>query len=484
MVVAFAARLVVVAASAVVTSGYLIPDEQQYVAMGQAVVRGVPLDQWYPGYGQSLYDATRTFSGSLVLMFDLFGATRLSGQLLAAVVGTAAAGVTVAVALRFLHPPYALAAGLVVAITPSQVLFSAVVLREAHVWLALAVVAWGFVQFASTDWRRLAGGSAIVAAGLLALAFLRQQTMLAAVWALVLAVVFTPRQRWMPRVAAGLAIAAIVPLVGGKGVGGWHLLASAVPQLESVRATLAVGANSAFEPAQAGADVVVAAAATPAAAAAEPPAPAATAAPAPTPASAPAAEPEPAAAAAAAAEAAAEQAAAAASAPPPAPAPGTTEADAEAVAPSLGRLPRGLVDVTVRPFPWTPTSGIGLALARVENLGWYALYVLAALGIATSLRRRAARVALQFPFLVTGMLVGMAALTQGNLGTAFRHRDQVLGALALCAAAGLQWIVPRIAVTLRRWRPRPSSTRPRDGCSSQIGARLRGCPEAHDAPVS
>ncbi|MEY2533243.1 MAG: hypothetical protein QOF29_1153, partial [bacterium] len=439
MVVAFAARLVVVAASAVVTSGYLIPDEQQYVAMGQAVVRGVPLDQWYPGYGQSLYDATRTFSASLVLMFDLFGATRLTGQLLAAVVGTAAAGVTVAVALRFLHPPYALAAGLVVAITPSQVLFSAVVLREAHVWLALAVVAWGFVQFASTDWRRLAGGSAIVAAGLLALAFLRQQTMLAAVWALVLAVVFTPRQRWMPRVAAGLAIAAIVPLVGGKGVGGWHLLASAVPQLESVRATLAVGANSAFEPAQAGADVVVAAAATPAAAAAEPPAPAATAAPAPTPASAPAAEPEPA----AAAEAAAEQAAAAASAPPPvappAPAPGTTEADAEAVAPSLGRLPRGLVDVTVRPFPWTPTSGIGLALARVENLGWYALYVLAALGIATSLRRRAARVALQFPFLVTGMLVGMAALTQGNLGTAFRHRDQVLGALALCAAAGLQW---------------------------------------------
>ncbi|MEY2535468.1 MAG: hypothetical protein QOF29_3378, partial [bacterium] len=169
---------------------------------------------------------------------------------------------------------------------------------------------------------------------------------------------------------------------------------------------------------------------------------------------------------------------------PPAPAPGTTEADAEAVAPGLGRLPRGLVDVTVRPFPWTPTSGLGLTLARVENLGWYALYVLAALGIATSLRRRAARVALQFPFLVTGMLVGMAALTQGNLGTAFRHRDQVLGALALCAAAGLQWIVPRIAVTLRRWRPRPSSTRPRDGCSSQIGARLRGCPEAHDAPVS
>ena len=54
---------------------------------------------------------------------------------------------------------------------------------------------------------------------------------------------------------------------------------------------------------------------------------------------------------------------------------------------------------------------------------------------------------------VLGMLAGIAALTQGNLGTAFRHRDQVVWVLALCGAAELQWLVLQ-----SRWaRTRPSA---------------------------
>jgi hypothetical protein len=41
------------------------------------------------------------------------------------------------------------------------------------------------------------------------------------------------------------------------------------------------------------------------------------------------------------------------------------------------------------------------------------------------------------------MMIGIAAVTQGNLGTAFRHREQVLWVLALGAAAGAEWLWAR-----------------------------------------
>jgi hypothetical protein len=105
-------------------------------------------------------------------------------------------------------------------------------------------------------------------------------------------------------------------------------------------------------------------------------------------------------------------------------------------------------------------------LARIENLEWYVLYALAITGIVASVRRRAARTALAFPLFVMGMLIGIAALTQGNLGTAFRHRDQMLWALALCAAAGLQWLVRE-----SRWARRPAaSTEPASPSRRDAGA--------------
>jgi hypothetical protein len=205
----------------------------------------------------------------------------------------------------------------------------------------------------------------------------------------------------VPRVVVALTLAAIVPWIGQVGVGGWQLAAGAFPRLGATRATLAVGANSAFgEPAQ-------------------PP-------PAPT------------------------QATDAAGAPAIV---ARTEKD-KAITSGFSHLPEGLLNVTMRPYPWESTPSLSLFLARVENVGWYLLYALCALGIVVSIRRRAARLALQFPMLLLGMMVGIAALTQGNLGTAFRHRDQVLWALALGAAAGAQWLSVRWAQ--RRAAPSPA----------------------------
>jgi len=81
----------------------------------------------------------------------------------------------------------------------------------------MTVVAVGALLLASTDWRRVALGLGVAAAGLLGLTYLREQTMLAAAWALALAVVLMPHALWLPRVATCLAVVAIVPYMAGLG---------------------------------------------------------------------------------------------------------------------------------------------------------------------------------------------------------------------------------------------------------------------------
>jgi hypothetical protein len=414
VIVALLARVVVAVAAVIVTRRYTIPDETLYLELGRNVVNGISPDQWYPGYGQSFYDSVETFSAPLVFLFRVFGAYRVVGGLFSAVVGAATAGLTVAIALRYLRPAFALIAGLVVALLPSQVLFSAVVLREGHIWLMLAVVGFGAVLMMSTDWRRIALGAVLAALGILGLGYLRDQTMLAAAWALGLAVIITPWRLWPARVAAGVAVAVLIPMVAGSGPGAWSLLRNNAGSLAKTRATLAVDANSAFggatPPPPAQPSTTTTTATKPSA-------------PQPAPGEAP-------------------------KTPAATPTQGSVSDTArnaangeENVRAGLRHLPVGLVDVTLRPFPWSSTVGLSLLMARAETVAWYVLYALGIIGILASLRRREAWLALQFPVLLMGMLLGIAALTQGNLGTAFRHREQMVWALALCAAAGLQWLV-------------------------------------------
>jgi hypothetical protein len=387
LIVAILARVLVTIASSIVNDGVLIPDELQYIDLANTVSQGFSPEDWYPGYGQTLYDSTAAFTVPLVWLFHIFGPSRLAGQFFSAVIGAAVAGLTVAIALRFLRPAFAVIGGVVVALMPSQVLFSSVVLREAHIWFALALMALGAVILMGPHWRQIATGLALAAAGLLLLAFLREQTMLVAGWALFAVALFTRGARWLPRAAAVLVVIALVPWIGGFGAGGWRIPAKFAGQLPETREKLAVGANSAIVKVK--------------------------------PTTRPRGIHAP-----------------------------TTSADDD-VTHNISRIPQGLLDVSVRPYPWETTSGIALLLARLENVLWYLLYALAVAGVIVSARRRPARIALQFPVLVTCLLFALAAVTQGNLGTAFRHRGQMLWALALCAAAGLQWLV-----TESRWAPR------------------------------
>ena len=73
-----------------------------------------------------------------------------------------------------------------------------------------------------------------------------------------------------------------------------------------------------------------------------------------------------------------------------------------------------------------------------ESIIWLSLFVFAGVG-AWVRRRESHLVALPASLVIS--LTFAAAVTQGNLGTAFRHRGQILFALSILAVAGLQAVI-------------------------------------------
>ena len=99
----------------------------------------------------------------------------------------------------------------------------------------------------------------------------------------------------------------------------------------------------------------------------------------------------------------------------------------------LTHLPRGLSVMLLEPYPWDANRNSRVVLAKIETILWYPILGLALVGVFHV--RRHGRV-LWFPLLYgVGVLIGYA-LSEGNLGTAFRHRGEFVWVAALLAAFG------------------------------------------------
>ncbi|HMK97671.1 MAG TPA: hypothetical protein VK425_09015 [Acidimicrobiales bacterium] len=115
-------------------------------------------------------------------------------------------------------------------------------------------------------------------------------------------------------------------------------------------------------------------------------------------------------------------------------------------------LPGGLVSFLLRPFPGQHGEGLSYDLAGLEEFLFYPLYVLAAVGVVVGRRKREV---IAFPVLVAALISAVGAEAEGNLGSAFRHRDQLLWVVATLATVGayhlgLRW-------RLRRARASPEA---------------------------
>ena len=415
--VALGARLVFIAVSGVFHDGVLIPDEAQYLTLALVASEGKLNATFWPGYGQQLFDATRTFMWPLTALFWIFGPSRFVGQLLVATFGAVTAALSARLAGRFLRPQFALLAGLIVALFPSQILWSSVVLRETAVWTGLVAIA------VVIEWSLRANSTGRILASTLSLGllfalllWLREQTAVVALWCLVPAFL-VGRRRLAVRLPCAIFLLAIVPWLGGLGLGASDFAQDAVNRLGSSRAYMSVDADSAFSDGSTGVahqderadmpvrvchpDGSIAAAATATAAAAMLDRPA-----------------------------------------------GAwlciydqvnqryMLVDNRAVT-SLQRVPRGLFDTLVRPLPWEGRGNLEMLMAGLESILWMSIYGLTIYGVWSHRDRYHL---LLFPSLLILSIAITGAVSHGNLGTAFRHRGQIMFALAVLATGGIQAI--------------------------------------------
>lgn len=387
--VAVVARLAVIAAVLAEGPEIVVPDEQAYIVLATHVADGGNPSALWNGYGASLWHSTFAYTAPLSALYWLFEPSRLLGMLLAAAFGAVTAGLTAWLVLLTGSKEAAAAAGLVVALLPSQLFWSSVVLRESMVWASLALLA---VATSLAAARRPVLGLVLATAALTSLAFLRTQTLIAACAAFLLATLVISGQR-LQRAAGAAALVLFVPALAGAGIAGHQLVTAAAPALSTTRSALAEGAASRLVPEESAQEPVDGAYRSGRATGAL--------------------------------EIARRNRAAADARP--------TEPEDE-VHSNVAALPRGVAGFVLRPFPWEGARNVEVKLARAENVLWYALYAAAAPSLLVLSRHR--RV-LGYPVLLTVALVAMNALTQGNVGTAFRHRGQLAWALAVLAVVGI-----------------------------------------------
>jgi len=427
-VVALAVRVIAAVVIAVGWGGSLLLDDASYSQLAEMAANGAVEDP----YLQFLYERTATLLVPIAGLYALFGPFELLGQLYVALLGAATAALTARLAMEIMDRRFALFAGLVVALLPSQILWSSLILKDAAVWAVLSGLALVVAIAARSEGRRLAlmGGIAALLLGLLG--FLRLHTLEVACVAGVLAVLAFPRPRPLARTAGAAVLLAVVPFAFGMGVAGSTFVASSRDPGQQ-RVLNAIAADSAV--------VDAPAPATPDTTASQP-APAPTTPDKTTAPTASATKPgktPPSTASATKPDKTPAPTATTPDAAPPAPAPALDPLEeTSTVGSSLSYLPAGVTVVALRPWPWESSdTSLGVRMARAETIVWYPLLLLALVGLTSVWTHRRA---LAFPVIAGGAILALYGLAEGNLGTAFRHRGELVWVVALLAALGAERI--------------------------------------------
>ncbi len=118
---------------------------------------------------------------------------------------------------------------------------------------------------------------------------------------------------------------------------------------------------------------------------------------------------------------------------------------------ALRYIPVGSTYLLFAPFPWEIETTLQ-ATAAGESLLWYPLFLLSILGFRISLRSRVTTAL--FPVSVLLVVVSSYALVEGNFGTAYRHRAQIMPLFFTFSGVGLSWFKDRVISQTRVWRTR------------------------------
>lgn len=445
-------------------SGTLVLDDTTYHGMIVSMASGET--QNWDDFTHTLYWSTAGLTAPVTVLYKVFGPHMVVGQLYVALTGAVAVAAASRLAMEVVSRGWALAIGLVLALLPSQAFWSSMLMKDAPVWMALTTLALVIAVAGRSTGRRLVLLGIAAALVLTVVGYLRLHTLVVASFALMVAGFMGIKEQRVPRILGAIAIGVGVPwFIGGIGPAGVDLVLNA-GSLEDRRFANAQGANTAI--------VDVPSAETP--------------------------EPEPAPdleprldevvetrerleARTAALEARLETAVTTPGTPDEGggatpkerrierrvaqleariqaldafalrlreelseiggqvdeqgddePAPPAVAEDEGGLDTDLTHLPRGISVMLLEPFPVPFEGSLSLRLARAEAIAWYPLLLLAIVGLAMSWRHL--RV-LAFPLVAGTGIVIMYALTEGNIGTAHRHRGEFVWVVVILAGMGL-----------------------------------------------
>ena len=439
-------------------------DDGSYALLAQNLAEG-RTEHWDPNT-RAYFTATATLVLPLSFLYRLFGPHSIVGPLMVATFGAATAAAVAWIAGNFVPRRWAAGAGLVIAVMPSQVLYSSMTLKDPLVWFLLSAIAALVFVANRLSRRRLVGPAAGIVLSIVALRYLRTHTSAIAAFALPAAVWFGARQDRLVRSAAAALVAVLLPWALGLGLAAVELVPP-VGFFAKWRAYQSTGGSALYEtattlPPQTTAPQRPVATTTTSSSVA---APASTAPTVPGRGDeevVPGGDEE-------AVPGGDEEAVPGRSderQPPPAAAAGddaapdddsisvtTTSPSVPGVSDDVSSFPRGVIAVLAEPFPWS-TGTARLAFAKVETLFWYPLLALALIGAAVSRARRQ----LSFFIVAAAGTVIIYALAEGNIGTAFRHRGELLPGTVVLAVVGAHLLASRRRERLSEYAEAPDSS--------------------------
>lgn len=242
---ALGARLVTAGVVAAFMDGSVFLDDQSYLEIARAKADG-STGAW-DDYTHFLYERTATLLVPLTVIFRVVGSSSFAGQAFVALFGSATAVLVARLASSAFGRPAALVAGTLVALLPSQVLFSSLVLKDALVWSMLALLAVLVHRALHARGRELLLLGLAAAAALFLLGHLRLHTQIVAGWALILTALFLSTKGRLQRTGGALLIVLIVlvvPWLSGAGPAGVTFVSSYADQIPAIRSAATTGGSA------------------------------------------------------------------------------------------------------------------------------------------------------------------------------------------------------------------------------------------------
>jgi len=116
------------------------------------------------------------------------------------------------------------------------------------------------------------------------------------------------------------------------------------------------------------------------------------------------------------------------------------DADVSTVDGAISNVPQGMLYLLFAPFPWQLTS-LRQAITLPEMIIWWASFPMMLLGLWFSMRYRLRMIA---PILIFTTLLSLAySVFQGNVGTAYRQRAQLLVFYFIFVAVGYVVVIEK-----------------------------------------